>query len=89
MFWTPLWRYVVHPNPIPEFSFENVCDGNSVTFLDQGIEGSATVISRSWDIENDGTTDYALDSINHLYSSFGTYSVEYNYLTRWDVQIQW
>jgi len=73
-------KVVVHPNPIPEFSFENVCDGNSVTFLDQGIEGSATVISRSWDIENDGTTDYALDSINHLYSSFGTYSVEYKLL---------
>ena len=68
---------VVHPNPIPEFSFENVCDGSAATFLDQGIEGSAGIISRSWDIDNNGTTDYALDSINHTYSTFATYAVEY------------
>jgi gliding motility-associated-like protein len=68
---------IVHPNPIPEFSFSNVCDGQSVELLDQLIVGSAPIVSRAWDIENDGTTDYATDSVNHQYGSFGVYTVEY------------
>jgi len=68
---------VVHPNPIPEFSFENVCDGNYVTFQDDAIEGSAAIIARSWDVTNNGTTEYANSNPSHLYSTFGQYAVEF------------
>lgn len=68
---------VVHPNPVPAFSFDNVCDGESVQFQDQSQAGSAPIVSRSWDVTNDGTTDYASLNPTHAYNTFGTYAVEY------------
>jgi PKD repeat protein len=68
---------IVHPKPVPAFSFENVCDGSAVQFQSNATEGSASIVSHSWDVTNNGTTDFANLNPQFQYSTFGQYAVEY------------
>lgn len=68
---------VVHPNPIPEFGFDNVCYSIPVDFADSTIEGSAPIVSHFWDINDDGTTDYTTANPSNNYGSYGTYTIEH------------
>jgi gliding motility-associated-like protein len=68
---------VVHPNPVPEFGFENVCYSTPVQFGDSATAGSAPIVSRYWDVDNDGSTDFTNNNPSKNYGSYGTYEIEY------------
>lgn len=63
--------------PAPDFSFVNpICPGSAVSFTDLStlVDGSTAY---SWDIDNDGATDYTTQGdISHTYSTSGNYDVE-------------
>lgn len=70
--------------PVPEFTFDRVCEGTPTTISDastlNGV-GSQQIILREWDLDYDGVTfskDPALDNettISHTFLTAGTHSV--------------
>lgn len=63
----------IHPNPIVDFDFLNVCEGNDVTF--QNFSQIATGgVSYTWDFDNGNTSNFK-NPIEE-YTLAGTYAVE-------------
>ncbi|MEE4177528.1 MAG: T9SS type A sorting domain-containing protein [Bacteroides sp.] len=62
--------------PQPEFSYQNACANDEVTFTDlsESVETGATY---AWDIGNDGSVDYTtVGNITHIFADAGTYEVK-------------
>jgi gliding motility-associated-like protein len=63
----------VHPLPVPNFSFAEVCDGNDVDFNNQSTIITGTIASYSWNFgDGNSSTD---EHPTHQYSTAGTYTV--------------
>jgi gliding motility-associated-like protein len=68
----------IFEQPDVAFHFEEVCDKDSVFFVDQTSYDSASLYNTArweWDFD-DGTNGLALGDTNHLYASAGFYDVE-------------
>lgn len=66
----------IYPNPVPQFSIQDACDGLDVILIDSSQEGLVGISSLEWDVENNGTVDYNADSVGHTYSTHGQYAVQ-------------
>jgi gliding motility-associated-like protein/uncharacterized repeat protein (TIGR01451 family) len=64
----------VHPLPVAAFTFANTCHKDSVTFTNVSIVNSGTIMSRSWDFGDGGTS--SAKSPRHSYAAPGTYQVK-------------
>ncbi len=63
--------------PTPDFSFTDVCLGDSNQLMDASTPAGPILVDYFWDINDDGTVEYSNDSsISHLFSAHGTYPVE-------------
>jgi len=65
---------LVNPKPTADYSFTEVCFGQSTQFTDHSITIDGTVYSYQWDF-GDGTSS-SLSSPSHKYAAPGTYTVE-------------
>ncbi len=66
----------VQDPPMVDFSFENACVGEGVLLFDNSTQAAAPIISYEWDINNDGSTEYTVDTASHVFSVYGDYPVE-------------
>jgi len=66
-------RVRVFDNPIANFNAKNVCDGNSVQFIDSANIDDGILASHTWNF-GDGNFSNLSDP-THLYSTEGNYSV--------------
>jgi len=64
---------VIHPKPVTDFSFSDVCDGNLVPFQELTFLNTGTLVLWDWDL-GDGNTQN-VDQFDHLYAAPGTYTV--------------
>jgi gliding motility-associated-like protein len=60
-------------NPVPDFSFTEVCEGTSVTFVNNSTTDLDTVTSWSWNFGDNNTSN--VKNPTHTYSSGGNYNV--------------
>lgn len=69
---------VVHPEPNPQFSMANVCDGTPVEFYDLStIPATDSMQSWLWDFGDTGPLNpYQIVSGGHLYENAGSYAVQ-------------
>jgi gliding motility-associated-like protein len=68
----------VHPNPVANFIASNVCDNNSVLFIDSSnISTPDSIVVWHWDF-GDNSPVYTSQIINqgYLYNTIGNYSVQ-------------
>jgi gliding motility-associated-like protein len=64
----------VHYNPLSNFTFSNVCKGDSMQFTSTAsVHNSSTIVQYEWSF-GDNSTSTAINPA-HLYSSAGTYTV--------------
>lgn len=68
---------VVHPNPDPSFSVGNECDGTAVQFTDNSVSAGPPIISKSWDVNTDGSIDYTSPNPDHIYPGHGIYTATF------------
>lgn len=76
----------VHPNPIPNGTYDQTCLGGLSSIYDlstitnpPGINDNIT--SWSWDFGDGFTTTTAVDSANHTYATCGVYPISYTVTT--------
>jgi PKD repeat protein len=63
-------------SPQPEFSFENDCVNNEITFIDESMQVDESA-EYAWDIGNNGTVDYTTPGdITHVFTASGSYEVK-------------
>jgi len=65
---------VVDPKPTADFSTQNECLNDLMSFTNQSTIASGSIVSWEWDF-GDANTDVAQNTSN-LYSTFGLYTVE-------------
>ncbi len=66
----------INPLPHAEFSLQDSCEYNAVTFTDAStITATDAITAYSWDIDNDGLEDYNIQNPNHLYTA-GNYTAK-------------
>lgn len=65
--------------PSPLFSFQNVCNGDSINFSDQSVSNSGNIIAWNWSF-GDGLVDSAQNP-THLYLDSGKYEVSLTVVT--------
>lgn len=64
----------IHPKPVAEFGYSDVCDGNAVQFTDQTVLSSGSLVLHDWDL-GDGNSQNQT-AFDHIYAGPGTYTVE-------------
>lgn len=69
---TEVQNHTVHPLPVVDFSFQDVCDGETVSFSDLS---SANPVSWVWDF-GDGSPISTLQNPNHVFPAPGIYTVD-------------
>ena len=68
-----------HPLPDVAFAFSNACEDSTVTFTSSSTVASGSIVLYEWDFDNDGVFDVSgstESTVNHVYSTFGSYSVK-------------
>lgn len=67
----------VEVNPLPNASFNlvNACDEEDVVLTSTATSTSGAITSYSWDVDNNGSTDYMGATSSHRYPSSGVYTV--------------
>lgn len=67
---------VIYSTPLSDFNFTNECLYDTVNFINtSSIITPESIISWSWDIDNNGTEDYTIQNPKHKYSTAGDYDV--------------
>jgi gliding motility-associated-like protein len=66
-------QLVIHPDPVTDFAFTEVCLGEATGFTDQSSISSGSIATWQWDL-GDGITS-AQPSPAHTYAADGTYAV--------------
>lgn len=67
----------VHPNPVAQFSSNNVCDGTAVQFTESSTIPPPDIIqSWLWNFDDGATSSNQNIPGGHLYSSAGAYDVQ-------------
>jgi gliding motility-associated-like protein len=70
---TIMHEVTIYDNPVPQFSAQSVCDGNSVSFINGSYIYDGNISMYNWNF-GDGATSSALDP-THQYAQPGTYNV--------------
>lgn len=66
----------VHPNPTADFTFTDVCIGDSTKLIGIGTVATGSIVSYEWDLDEDGMFDDATgDHVPYLFTSPGTYNI--------------
>lgn len=68
------FNVTVHPKPVADFSFSDVCEGTAMSFSNESTIASGTILSNEWHFGDGGTSNNP--SPNHQYFTFGTYSAQ-------------
>lgn len=66
-------QVIVNPLPVPDFNFENICDGTRMQFNDLSNGSGANITSWSWDFGSGQTSNQQNPS--NLYPAPGLYNV--------------
>lgn len=64
---------VIHPKPLTDFTFSDVCDGNPVSFQEVTFLNSGSLVLWDWDLGDANTQNIA--QFDHVYATPGTYTV--------------
>lgn len=67
---------VIHPGPVPGFSFSNVCLGGPMLFSDTSTISNGSLVSWAWDF-GDGSPINTDQNPSHLYNSAGAFSINF------------
>ncbi|MBW7867897.1 MAG: PKD domain-containing protein [Brumimicrobium sp.] len=68
-------QLTIFPKPTADFTFTNVCKGNQLNLNNTtSVTGNGTM-TYTWDVDNNGTTDYTTQNIQHQYPNSGVYTV--------------
>src|SRR5690554_2947844 len=65
----------VYELPTAEFDFVNACDNEEVTFESTAVPNEGVIADYFWDVDNNGSIDYSVDPVAHIYGSDGFYDV--------------
>lgn len=65
---------VIHPEPVPNFDFTNVCFGDSMPFVNQSTVATGQIETWNWDFGDGSLIDNRVNP-NHWYAQGDTYSV--------------
>lgn len=66
----------VNPEPIAAFSFNNVCQGNSINFINTSYINGGVIDSYDWNFGDGNTSN--VENPSHTYVSAGNYTVTLN-----------
>ena len=66
----------IYPNPTPQFTTADACDGTPVILIDSSEQALVGISNIEWDVENNGSVDYTIDSVSHTYGTHGQYAVQ-------------
>ncbi|MFN4234062.1 MAG: PKD domain-containing protein [Bacteroidia bacterium] len=64
---------IIHPMPVPNFTFVNQCQADAYTFTNTSSIAQGTIASYNWNFGDNSTS--TASSPSHTYSSSGNYSV--------------
>ena len=69
---------VAFNSPVADFtgSPTTICQGESVSFLDQSTKGDTTIVKYTWDM-NDGTVITSSSKPTHIFKSAGNFPISY------------
>ncbi len=67
-------RITVYPLPIPDFSFNNTCQGMGSIFRDSSIVSVGNIVQWTWQF-GDGSSNSPIRHPVHTYTNQGTYNV--------------
>ncbi len=66
----------VHPNPTADFTYNDVCIGDSTKLIGTGTVSSGSIVSYEWDLDDDGMFDDATGAyVPYLFTSPGAYVI--------------
>ncbi|MFC6875717.1 gliding motility-associated C-terminal domain-containing protein [Flavobacterium myungsuense] len=80
----PILLNSLYPNPIAQFSVNDICLGENITPNNTSNVlniYNSSIVSYSWDF-GDGTTSNLINP-SHLYNQFGTFTITLTVLTNW------
>ncbi len=70
----------VYDLPVANFNYSEVCQGNNTLLTDNSVLGipvnGDSIAAWTWDINNDGLTDYATKNTTHIFPSEGNYTTQ-------------
>lgn len=67
----------IYESPIPNFEVQDaVCLGLPICFKDSSVSTTAPVNSWNWDLENDGTIDFTVDSACYTFTTSGVKEIK-------------
>ncbi len=66
---------IVEPLPVAAFTYDTVCYGSNVTFVDSSYSPTGSITNWQWDFD-DGTSSGLAVPPPHIYAASGTYNVE-------------
>lgn len=66
---------IVNPKPLANYTFGNVCLGDSMMYADNSTGYTTNLTSWSWDVNEDGVQDYSSTSFSHLYPNHDSIDV--------------
>ena len=76
------FNITVNPNPIANFSYTPVCEGNPTGFTDESsVGGGLMVTAWHWDMNNDGQTDITFQNPQYTITPAGTHTVNLTVFT--------
>lgn len=61
--------------PIPDFTFDQTCDGDAMQFNDNSTAGAAAIVTYEWDFDSDGNIDATGTSPTNTFGAAGNYNV--------------
>ncbi|MBI4648076.1 MAG: PKD domain-containing protein, partial [Bacteroidia bacterium] len=67
-------NHLVYDGPVPDFTYTNVCFGETTHFEDQSVSPGVSFVAWNWDFGDGGTSSQ--QNPDHYYSSAGTFTVQ-------------
>jgi len=72
---TVVKNVTVNPNPVPDFIFTTICNGDPTQFTNTSTISSGSIISLNWDFD-DGIPFSSQPNPSHLFVNAGIYNVQ-------------
>ncbi|MBK7856776.1 MAG: PKD domain-containing protein [Bacteroidetes bacterium] len=66
----------VNPTPIASFTFNNVCEGSSIDFINSSYINGGIIDAYDWNFGDGNTSN--IENPSHTYTTAGTYNVTLN-----------
>ncbi len=67
-------QIIVNPLPNVLFTANNVCEGNTVNYINGTTISNGTISNYIWDFNSDGTPDNTNQTVSNLFTTAGTYT---------------